>query len=319
MPSRTLLGRRSFQRRRSPLWKSVALGRKPSPQRDFVSLDDVKNHLEGNLTATLSDKITAQKLTPGKKLEIKHLEAVQSSGLKSTAHLIVDTEEAISAVKYSVEIFDGAILPIVLFEASRLLIKYKALNAFYRGEHIYYYDNINIGVALDMDQGLKVAILPETDKLGLGEIEEGLLGLMERYEDNTLTREDMAGGTFTITDLSFENVSFFTPLINKDQSAILGISGFDPTLGGSILSLTFDHRITEGKTACRFLGELKERIESYGPPGEKTRASGSAPIRCESCRKGLEEDLKLDGIGFIKAVDHSGREILLCQTCLARV
>lgn len=74
----------------------------------------------------------------------------------------------------------------------------------------------------------------------------------------------LAGGTFTITDLSGEGVSSFRPLINQGQSAILGVCSEVFAPGGKVgrfdLTLAFDHQLTEGRTAARFLNDLRERL-----------------------------------------------------------
>ena len=117
--------------------------------------------------------------------------------------------------------------------------------------------------------------------------------------------------SFTITDLSAESVAFFRPLINMMNSAILGISSIDEKLKRCMLSLTFDHRVTEGKLAAQFLHELTQRLESYQ---SKYYPLANQNINCFKCFKTLQEDLS--DTGFAKVITPKGEEAYICQSCL---
>ena len=94
----------------------------------------------------------------------------------------------------------------------------------------------------------------------ISEIEQDIINLSGKYLDNSLHYDDITDITFTITDLSSENVAFFQPLINFMNSAILGISSIDEKLDRCIYTVTFDHRVTEGKLVAGFLKDLKDRF-----------------------------------------------------------
>ena len=128
---------------------------------------------------------------------------------------------------------------------------------------IAYYKEINVGFAIDINKGLKVLKVANTSVKTVLEIELEIMELSNRYIDENLDITDLTDIGFTVTDLSAEGVAFFKPLINMMNSAILGVSSIDEKLHSCMLSLTFDHRVTEGKLAAQFLGELKGRIESY--------------------------------------------------------
>lgn len=104
--------------------------------------------------------------------------------------------------------------------------------------------------------------LPDTGEKSIPDVEAMVFGLIKRYIEKKLSSEDVTGVTFTVTDLSKEGIHFFVPLIPKGQSAILGISAIDEKLQRCILSLSFDHRVTDGKKASEFLRKLKKRVES---------------------------------------------------------
>ena len=108
---------------------------------------------------------------------------------------------------------------------------------------------------------MRVLKLPETGEKSITDVEVLVFDMIKRYMGKKLTSKDVAGVTFTVTDLSKEGIHFFAPLIPKGQSAILGISAIDEKLQRCILSLSFDHRVTDGRKASEFLRKLKKRIE----------------------------------------------------------
>jgi hypothetical protein len=135
--------------------------------------------------------------------------------------------------------------------------------------------------------------------------------LSNNYLDDSLKIEDLTDVTFTITDLSSEGVAFFRPLVNMMNSAILGVSAIDEKLQRCTLSVTFDHRVTEGKLVAQFLNELKQRLESYQ---SKNHPLLNQNISCFKCYKTLKEDL--GGTGFVKCITPEGKEGYICQSCL---
>ena len=255
-------------------------------------------------------KVIVAKLTSAKKREIEYLGDIQSTGLTSTIHSHVDTQGIFIHINRGLKYLRGSLLPVIIYEASRLLADYPLLNAYYTGDEIATYKEVNPGFAIDIDKGLKVLKIAGADGRSLQEIESSILKLSGDYLDDTIRLEDLTDITFTITDLGSEAVAFFKPLINKMNSAILGISGIDEKLQRCTLSLTFDHRVTEGKTAALFLRDLRQRLESY-------RAEDSRPpqdIACFKCRKTLAEDL--GDTGFVRCVTPAGKEGYICQSCI---
>ena len=256
-------------------------------------------------------KVIVEKLSSGKKREIEYLGEVQSTGLTSTIYTFVDTDGIFGHINRSLKYLKDSLLPVILYEASRLLADYPLLNAYFTGDAIAAYKEINIGFAIDIDKGLKVLKIAGTDQRSLPEIEQAILDLSGRYLEDTLQVEDLVDITFTITDLSSEGAHFFYPLVNKMNSAILGVAAIDEKLQRCNLALTFDHRVTEGKMAARYLGELKERLESYRA---QDAATAMQDIACFKCYKTLKEDL--GGAGFARCITPEGKEGYICQSCL---
>jgi pyruvate/2-oxoglutarate dehydrogenase complex dihydrolipoamide acyltransferase (E2) component len=181
-------------------------------------------------------------------------------------------------------IIAGNIGAVIVYEAARLLRKYPAFNATYRPGKMMQYEQVNIGYAMDDGQGLKVAVIEDCDKKSLAEITDELRTLVLAYLENKLTQSQVAGGTFTISDLSGLGVSSFVPLISEDQCAILGIGG-EQFLPGSkdgcyTLTLAFDHQLSEGRTAALFLNDLKDRLMSYEASMSSALKEEPACARC---------------------------------------
>lgn len=178
---------------------------------------------------------------------------------------------------------------VIVYEVSRLLRKYPSLNATCRDNRVLQYEQVNIGYAMDDGRGLKVAVLSECDTRSLQDITAQLRDLTVAYLGDKLTPAQIANSTFTISDLSGVGVSDFFPLISENQGGILGISAEqyapDGGYGAYTLTLTFDHQLTNGRTAALFLSDLKERLQGY----EETVQGSSRTIACSRCgRTGSE-------------------------------
>jgi pyruvate dehydrogenase E2 component (dihydrolipoyllysine-residue acetyltransferase) len=138
-------------------------------------------------------------------------------------------------------------------------------------EEIIYKQYINIGVAVDTDRGLLVPVIRDVDKKNIVELAAELTQLSKRAKDRKLTPEEMAGGTFTITNLGGIGGAGFSPIVNHPEVAILGLSRsrmepewvnnkFEPRLILP-LSLSYDHRLIDGADAARFLRWIAEAFE----------------------------------------------------------
>jgi len=138
-------------------------------------------------------------------------------------------------------------------------------------EEIIYKQYINIGVAVDTDRGLLVPVIRDVDKKNIVELAAELTQLSKKARDKKLTPDEMAGGTFTITNLGGIGGTGFSPIVNHPEVAILGLSRsrmepewvnnkFEPRLILP-LSLSYDHRLIDGADAARFLRWIAEAFE----------------------------------------------------------
>ena len=138
-------------------------------------------------------------------------------------------------------------------------------------EEIIYKRYIHIGVAVDTDRGLLVPVIQNVDQKNIIELATELAHISTKAKNKTLKPEDMEGGTFTITNLGGIGGTYFTPIVNHPEVAILGMSRsriepvwmndkFEPRLMMP-LSLSYDHRLIDGADAARFLRWVVEALE----------------------------------------------------------
>ncbi len=140
------------------------------------------------------------------------------------------------------------------------------------GTEILVWKDVNIGLAMHIDGVLIVPVFRRADTLSLRQINTRINACMRRIKRRRLTPDELAGGTFTITNLGFADIDHFTPILRPPESAVLGIGRIvekpvatqgrivvRPMVG---LSLTVDHRIIDGAPAARFLHTVKHMLEN---------------------------------------------------------
>src|ERR1700677_1831684 len=169
-------------------------------------------------------------------------------------------------------------MPFISRAVIATLRKMPIVNASMEGDAIRYHTHINLGIAVALDWGLIVPVIRQAeDKSFLG-IARAIVDLAERARAKKLKPEEVASGTFTITNPGIFGEQFGTPVINQPESAILGVGGLfkEPTVvtdengSDSIairsvirLTLGFDHRIIDGADAGKFMAELKKYLENW--------------------------------------------------------
>jgi 2-oxoglutarate dehydrogenase E2 component (dihydrolipoamide succinyltransferase) len=151
------------------------------------------------------------------------------------------------------------------------LRQFPQLNAEIQGDEIvlkHYYD---IGVAVGAEGGLVVPVIRDADARSFADIETAIRDYAQRAADGTLTLEDLAGGTFTITNGGVFGSLLSTPILNPPQVGILGLHKIEDRavpLNGQVtirpmmyVALSYDHRIVDGREAVQFLVRIKELVE----------------------------------------------------------
>jgi len=148
------------------------------------------------------------------------------------------------------------------------------LNAEIQGNEIVYKPYHDIGMAVGAEGGLVVPVLRDADKMAFAQIEKAIREYAQKATDGTLTLEDLAGGTFTITNGGVFGSLLSTPILNPPQVAILGLHKIQErpvAVNGQVVirpimyvALSYDHRIVDGREAVQFLVKIKEFIEDPG-------------------------------------------------------
>src|SRR5271163_1206125 len=151
------------------------------------------------------------------------------------------------------------------------LAEFPAVNAEIDGDDIVYKHFVNMGIAVGGANGLVVPVIRDADTKSIAEIEAAIAAFAKAAKDGTLKLEDLAGGTFSITNGGVYGSLMSTPILNPPQSAILGMHKIQErpmVVGGKIeirpmmyLALSYDHRVVDGKEAVSFLVRVKQGVE----------------------------------------------------------
>ncbi len=145
-----------------------------------------------------------------------------------------------------------------------------------KGE-VTYFDHENVAIAVDTEKGLLTPVIKDAGDLSIAGLARKIADVAERTRSNKIGPDELAGGTFTLTNTGSRGALFDTPIINQPQVAILGTGAVvkravvidDDNLGETIavrnmvyLALTYDHRLVDGADAARFLSDVKQRLEA---------------------------------------------------------
>jgi 2-oxoglutarate dehydrogenase E2 component (dihydrolipoamide succinyltransferase) len=151
------------------------------------------------------------------------------------------------------------------------LKEFPAVNAEIDGEDIVYKNFVHMGIAVGGPSGLVVPVIRDADRMSFAELEAAITGFGKRVRDGALKLDELAGGTFSITNGGVYGSLLSTPILNPPQSAILGMHKIQDrpvVVNGKIearpmmyLALSYDHRIVDGREAVSFLVRVKECVE----------------------------------------------------------
>jgi 2-oxoglutarate dehydrogenase E2 component (dihydrolipoamide succinyltransferase) len=166
-------------------------------------------------------------------------------------------------------------LPFFALAAAEALRAYPIINSTVDGDSIVYPASENMSIAVDTERGLLTPVIRDAGELDIAGLAAQIADLAERTRNNQLKPDELAGGTFTLTNTGSRGALFDTPVVFLPQSAILGTGivvkrpvvvsqdGSDAIAIRSMiyLALSYDHRIIDGADAARFLTAVKERLE----------------------------------------------------------
>ncbi|MBG0786467.1 MAG: 2-oxo acid dehydrogenase subunit E2, partial [Anaerolineaceae bacterium] len=225
---------------------------------------------------------------PGESLELNTMRQRIANRLtasyQDTPHIYltveVDMQEAVASRKrlnalYTDETSKNISLTAYLIKAVAWSLKrHPYLNSSLEEETIHLWEEINIGVATALDEGLIVPVIPNADQRSLYEVNATLRDLTKRARLGELNREEVKHGTFTISNLGMYGIQSFTAIINPPQSAILAVGSLTrkPVVVDDndhieihplmTLTLSVDHRIIDGAVGAMFLSDLVKALET---------------------------------------------------------
>ena len=250
----------------------------PTGPRGRVTDADVRAHAERQSAADtpavpqgLPEPSRTEPLKGMRKSIADHMKGSLSATAQLSYFLEVDVTEA-QRMRRESSAEGGATvgMPHVLIMASAAALKrVPALNSVMAGGSVMYFDQIDIGLAVALTDGLVVPVVRDVGAKDIYAVAEEVQALVDRAKSGRLLPDDMAGGTFTISVLG--TVDGFTPILNRGQSGILGAgrTGESPAVrDGEVviretmtLSLTADHQVIDGAVAASFMRRLQQAIE----------------------------------------------------------
>ena len=252
-----------------------------------IGQEDVERAIREREAGGLKTTHSGKTVKAGSSIPIEGIRAIIAErmlkSVTTTAQVTLDTEvDATNLVNWRAKAKSdaeaGGKTPagynaILVSLVAKALREHPALNAKQNGKSIELIMNINIGLAVDTEQGLVVVIVKDADKKSIPNINAELNILAERAGNKKSTIEDMTGGTFTITNLGGFGVDHFSPILNTPEVGILGVGRILEKLvvkNGKVMqrhmasfSLTFDHRLVDGAPAARFLQTLCKIVEEF--------------------------------------------------------
>jgi 2-oxoglutarate dehydrogenase E2 component (dihydrolipoamide succinyltransferase) len=196
----------------------------------------------------------------------------------TTVHRADMTKVAKLRARYKDEVknsygFSLTFLPFVVRAAAAALRAFPIVNASLDGNNIIYHQDVNIGIAVALENGLIVPVIRNADEKSVLGLQRSIADLANRARSRQLKPDEVAGGTFSITNFGSFGSVFATPIINQPQVAILGVGAVEkvPVVvddaiairSQAYLALTFDHRIIDGALADQFTAKAKSILENW--------------------------------------------------------
>jgi pyruvate dehydrogenase E2 component (dihydrolipoamide acetyltransferase) len=224
-------------------------------------------------------------LSPGETVPLagirKRIADRMTASYQTTPHIYltveVDMHEAEESRKRMNQLGDEDSISLTAFlvrVVAWALKRHPALNAGFEDEHIQLYDQVNIGIATALEEGLIVPVIHNADQKPIREINQHLIYLTRQARAGALTREEIRDGTFTISNLGMYGILSFTAIINPPQASILAVGTIkrkpvvvdeDDTIKVRpmmMMTLAADHRTVDGAVAANFLTDLVKALET---------------------------------------------------------
>lgn len=166
---------------------------------------------------------------------------------------------------------DTTVTDLLIQAVARTLVRHPDINAWYHEDNVVRFPRAHVGIAVAADAGLVVPVVHGADQLPLDDISRHRQRLVAAARDGILTRADISGGTFTVSNLGMQGVDRFTAIVNAPQVAILAVGATRSRfrqeghnamwLPIAEFTLSCDHRVVDGALGSAFLADLRESIE----------------------------------------------------------
>jgi 2-oxoglutarate dehydrogenase E2 component (dihydrolipoamide succinyltransferase) len=236
-----------------------------APAAPRFSFDGAKTRTEA--MSTMRQKI-AEHMVMSKRVSA-HVTTVHRVDMTKVAKMRAKHKDAFAA-RHGMSL---TFLPFVTRAAAQALAEFPIFNASIDGTNIVYHKDINIGIAVALDGGLIVPVIKSADEKNVTGLQKSIVDLAGRARSKQLKPDDIAGGTFSITNFGSFGSVFATPVINQPQVAILGIGTVEkvPAIvddaiairSQCFLALTFDHRLIDGALADQYTARVKKILEGW--------------------------------------------------------
>ena len=264
----------------------------PTGRGGRVTASDIESHgtpapvvpIEPTLTAPLATRVSVpqegvSERIPFRGIRRKIAEAMMHS-INTTAHFQVMDEADVTQIDRKRKAISELIgrklsmLPFVMTAVYNAVKKHPAMNSTVDDfvEEILLHSNVHLGCAVDTDNGLMVPVIKNADALSPVQLADETTRLAKACRDRSIPREELSGGTFTISNVGSYGGMFSTPIINYPEVGILGVGRSKEQVltkdgafyAGKILplSLSCDHRVVDGAEAARFLRTIIELLEN---------------------------------------------------------
>jgi len=217
-----------------------------------------------NMRQKIAEHMTMSKRTSA------HVTTVHKIDMTNVAKVRARHKDAIKE-RYG---FSLTYLPFIARAACEALRQFPLCNASIDGQNVVYHNEINIGIAVALDNGLIVPVIRNADEKNVLGLQRAIVDLATRARSRQLKPDEVHGGTFSITNFGGFGSLFATPIINQPQVAILGVGAIEKTpvvVEGDAIAirsitltgLTFDHRLIDGAYADQFMQKLKAVLEDW--------------------------------------------------------
>ena len=248
-------------------------------QRALASLVDDSTPAPPEPTPTIAETV-GEGLPPMRKAIARNMRKSLGQTAQLTLHRkanadhLIDFQKVLRKEIESSELDIKLTLTVLIARATVLALQeLKKMNSLYHDGRLTEFDEVHLGIATSLKDGLLVPVIKDAHQKTIGNIAKEIKELTEKAKNGEAGGDLLSGSTFTITNLGASGIEYFTPILNTPETGILGVGAFQDELtlteNGTVksvkkipFSITFDHQILDGATAAEFLNILIKYIES---------------------------------------------------------